>query len=128
MNLLVVIGGCHVKIIFLFGQKICLLIQGCIELRDFLFVEFDLSFKFLVIFSQELYIVLLVSLLNCLVIKEIVQFPDLVFKGSRFLIRLLTNLFVFSNLLKKTFSLFLDAFYLSFQSRNILVEHLDLFG
>ena len=128
MKLFIVVGGCHIIVIFLFGQDICLFIEGWIELWDFLFVNFHLLLQFLVILSQELYVILHVGLVYCLVVKECVKLPELGFEGPEFLVWLFTNLLIFGNLLKETFSFCLDAFNLSFQSGNILVKHLDLFG
>ena len=128
MKLFIVVGGCHVMVIFLFRQEICLLIEYNIELRDFLFVNFHLLFQFLVIFSQQLYVILHVVLVNCLVVKKRVKLPKLGFEGPEFLIGLFANLLIFGKLLKETLSFCLHAFNLSFQSGNILVKHLDLFG
>ncbi len=79
----------HVTTIFLLGQQVCLLIEGSVELHDFLLVELGLFFEFVVVLGQELDVIFKVCLVNWLVVKQSVKFLELGFESDEFEIGLL---------------------------------------
>ncbi len=124
MNLFVIV---HVNAIFLLRQEVCLFIEGCIELQDFLLLELGLFFKFVVVFDQVVDVIFQVGLVDWLIVKQSVNFLELSFESDKLEIGLFSDLRIFSNLLKESFPFSLDPLDLSFQCCNILVEHFDLF-